>query len=442
MLPSSPWLSSYRLGFAVRLLLAWTVCVIPRVAFTLIFSVSPDYRFFEEGVLVSYWYPLYCGFAAGAWRLAGGNVPVYVGLHIAVHALIGPLVYLLARRLGFSRVQRWLAVAAVALLPYYVAAAGRQPQVGLAVVLLAALMWAYCEWRDAKFSRGWGAGVAALSFLLVLLRPNGLVCVLILYLLALYEARRWRWRPVAGRIAISGLLAAGLFLGLSSYNLRVHGRFLPVTGNSGYNLYLGNNPYVAEYLERRDIGSLEAIVLQHGVPPEAMTNGLPDDAKFAALAKAYIRQYPGQTLRNVATKAVRYWGLRMEGSLHKPPLWNRLYWLPYLIYGPLAVAGAVLMSRRNDRRAMWLVLAVALGYFLPHLIFFPTIRMRMTTEFLLLLLAAYAAGAAIDVVRRQRKRRPAFRPPPDSSESLTTQGEEQYTEEVLPVGAMALLLKG
>jgi hypothetical protein len=138
-------------------------------------------------------------------------------------------------------------------------------------------------------------------------------------------------------------------------------------------------------------------VRDHGLPPEA--DAAPDlharDAVLQRLALEFIRAHPGTVLDNTLRKAWRWWDLRLEDAERNPWWWNLGYTGPYLAIAGLAVFGAWRMLGTGRSAALGLIAVVVISYWLPHLVLFPTIRMRMTTEFLLILVAAYgAAGLA------------------------------------------------
>ncbi len=397
---ASRWLDAIeRRSPAARLALAWLLCAIPRAAFALAVGPSSDYLYFKGAPYNSYWYPLYTVIARSFWALSQGSVPVYVGLHLVIHALIGPAVYLLAKQLGFSRGGAWGSVLAVAFLPYYVSIGGRQANVGILIALLGALLAAFVHWVQSNFPGLHGILFGVLSFLILTLRPNGLSVVAYLYALALIVAflRRGQAPPGIflrrlGGIATSGAFFLSLVAGLAWSNYRATGHFTPFTPNSGYNLWVGNNPLVDDYARRYDIMSLESAVLDHGLPEEAAAE--PDlyerDRLLARMALRYGASDPLRTVKNTLLKTLRYWDFRVERATTLPWWWNAAFTLPYLVYGPLAALGGWLMWRRGCRFALAVLAGSLVCFFLPHVAYFGTIRMRMTTEFLLLMLAVWA----------------------------------------------------
>ena len=400
------WLQAVeRLGLTARLVLAWLFCAIPRVAFTLITGPAEDYRYFQGMPFHSYWYPLYTLIAHSFWTISRGSLPVYVGLHLVIHSLIGPAVYLLARQLRFSPAGAWCSVVGAALLPYYVSIAGRQSNVGIVIVLFAVLLVGFVLWVNRGLSLFPGCLFAALAFLILPIRPNALSVVAFLYTLALFVALQQRGEASPGalrrglaRVALSGVTFLALVGGLAWGNLRTTGHFTPFTPNSGYNLYVGNNPDVPSYVRRHDIMSLESAIFDHGLPGEVTAEADPyeRDRMLARLAAGYIAANPRQTLDNALMKTLRYWDYRMERAAELPWLWNAGLAVPYFVYGSLAVFGSWLMWRRGRRFALAVLGGSLVFYWLPHLVYFGSIRMRMTSEFLLLMLAAYALAPSAE----------------------------------------------
>jgi len=385
-------------GLFFRLTLAWVLCALPRILFARLFHLGTCYRYFMEGDTDSAWYPLYESMASLFWKISGGHLWTYFALHLVLHAMIGPLVYVLAQALGLGARTAWLAVAGVAFMPYYISVGSRQPQVGVTIVALALISWIFVLWEQRRYSLGSGALFAVASFLTVTLRPNVASVIGALYALALLRA----WRRSSPRtlqatrpIVISGTLLGLLLVAMASLNFQREGRFSPFTGNLGFNLYVGNNPDLTEFAFRYDITSLQDSI--HAIPPAAAAVPLEErDRVFRTLAIDFIREHPGRSLWNALLKAWRYWDVRLEDAALTPLHENLAYTLPYLCYGTLSLFGAWAMWRAGRRDSLVVIATVLLAYWAPHVIFFGTVRMRMTAEFLLVILAAYALASWCD----------------------------------------------
>jgi hypothetical protein len=396
-----------------RFIVAWLLCALPRVAFTLITGPFGDYRHFEGSPPNSYWYPLYSATARFFWSLSGGSLPAFVGIHLAIHALIGPAVYVLAKQLAFPARGPWLAVLGVTVLPYYVSTSGRQPNVGILFVTFAGLLIAFVHWVRRDFSIPSGLLFAGVSLLNLTFRPNILSVIVWLYGLATLPRPNASSTEQPGstpgrllRVLTSAAIFAALVGALAWRNEMRTGFFTPFTPNSGYNLYVGNNPYVTSYAGRYDIMSLEEIVLDHGLPEEAQAESNPykRDRILTRLTLSYMMSHPLETLQHAFLKTLRYWDFRLEHSRDLPRLWALALAVPYIIYGPLAIRGGWLMWKHHSRFALAVLAGSLVAYWLPHVVYFGTIRMRMTTEFLLVMLAARALSLRADSNRDTRGR--------------------------------------
>jgi len=382
-----------------RLLVAWAACALPRAALATIVGLDEDYGFFIHGRTNSAWYPLYEWLAASLWSLTWGSLRLYFAAHLAIHSLLGPIVYGLTRKLGLGGRAAWLAVLGVAVMPYYVSLSARQPQVGVTIVLIAGLVLAYAGWTGDRRPRGAGILFAAMGGLTIAIRPNAVSVIAVLYLLALVGtgARgRDHRRTRLASVLTSGAVFAAILLALAAINLQREGRFSPFTGNVGFNLYVGNNPRLGEYALRYDITSLQDS-LNESLPPDYATT--PNEERDDLLRRAaldYISAHPWLSIRNAVLKSWRYWDPRLEDARLTPLHWNLAYTVPYVVYGLLALGGAWLLWMRGPRSALLVIVATLLAYWLPHAVFFGTVRMRMTTEFLLIVLAACAVAAWID----------------------------------------------
>jgi hypothetical protein len=383
--------------------LAWVLCLVPRSI--AVWGMGPigDYLQFTDPTArtEAFWYPAYEALAHLLWAISGGILGVYVALHLALHAALGPLVYSTCVRLKLPALTGWLAVFGVALLPYYISLAARQPQVGVVISFVAGALLVFLRWRDSDLAWRHGLTFALFGFFSALLRPNLLLSVGALYALALgctaigspgFDAGG---RPRAtGRILASGAVLGLLLVGLAAVS-KVHtGHASPFAPVAGHNLYLGHNERLGEYLRRHDILSVEDIVRDHGFPAEAaaIENIYERDPVLGRLGLDYALQHPGETIVNTGLKALRYWDVRLEDAENNPLLWNLAFTGPYLVYGSLALLGTWWMLRDGRGLALAILAALLVSYWIPHLVLFPTIRMRMTTEFVLIVLAAYAAG--------------------------------------------------
>lgn len=382
-------------------LLAWLVCLAPRALACWQLGLIGDYHVFADAgaKTEAHWYPLYRLTAELLWSASAGSVGLFAGYQVALHATIGPLVYGSSRRLGLSPAAAWLAVLGVAVLPYYVSMAPRQPQAGLVIAFVALTFWTFLAWRDSGYGWPGGVGFAALAGVSIFLRPNLLLTAAAFYAVALMETARARGgeRAAPLRILASGCLVGVALAGIAAHSKATRDHWSPFQPIAGYNLFLGHNERVGEYLRRWDVLSVEDVVRDHGFPPsvEGIEDPYERDQALGALAIDFARSHPGETAVNTLLKAWRYWDFRLEDAERNPLLWNLAYSGPYVFCVMFAVLGGVSLVRRGRGRSLLLVLVLLGSYWLPHLVLFPTIRMRMTTEFALIVLAAEGLAAAI-----------------------------------------------
>lgn len=397
--------------------LAFALCLAPRLAIVLALGFSdyaaqaeptmsrPNYPLSYSGI-----YPLYIAYASLLKLVSFSSPRVFILLGAALQSLIGPLVLSISRELKLGPSGGWLAVLGVAFLPYYVSIAGRQPQLGFTIVLVAWLLLLFLRWFAVGFSAaGTSLAIGVLGALMALLRPNVVFSVVVLYGVAIsvvvvrsgarsvLAATRAVWRSrVLVSVAAFALVQGAIF---ASYFVRT-GHPSPFT-NTGYNLYASNNQYVGDYLWSHDMTSLEDTVFDHRIPAIIARTADPFevDATFKRLALEYMRAHPGETIKNTLVKGLRYWDFRLEDADRNSFGMNLAYSVPYLLSLLLAVLGIRDLRERGLKTQLLVVLVFIFSYFLPHAIFFGTIRMRMTTEFMLVVLAAGGAVRGASLLR-------------------------------------------
>jgi len=372
-------------------LLAWAVCLTPRLA--LFLWAWPNVRLdsssvqFLNGAIVTdiatpMWPPAYEACAEILWRLVGGHAFGFGLGHLAVHALAGVFVLSVCRSLELSGRARWLAVIATALLPYYVSASTTQVDVGVLVAVAAAFTATMCRWcveRNARASQVLVTACAAM--LLFLTRANAVTMIV-----ALYAVVYVRVGPVQRRGVFASAVIFVVMLGIwSAVTLVRFGAFTPFPANVGSNLWVGNHDGVAETLAGRSFNPTDV----RG--PHARSDPFYDaDAVTTRAARNYMRSHPGETVMNAVRKAGRYWDWRLD-TLNPHSVSQELaYSMPYLLMLWLGAIGARELWRAH-RMALAVLSAVSLGYFAPHVLAYGMIRHRMSVEWATLILAAVGA---------------------------------------------------
>lgn len=340
----------------------------------------------------AFWPPL-PWLMAHAVTAALGTTSLALLLYAAIASLAAPVVFRLGREVGLGTAGAGFAGLTAAALPYYVGTAALQPPTGISILLTATLTLAV-----VRAARAPGAtplvAVAATLVLAMADRPNVLSYVVYLLAAACVSGR-------APRRRLALVVTAAIFL-YSAGRMVAYGRFTPFTANGGYNLVLGHNPWVADYLGRHDVPSLEQIAVDHpGLIQPA------DDTFLRARALAFAGAHPAQTLVNTARKALRYWDVRLENADRFPRSKNLAYTVPYVALLALAAIGVgAAFTGALPWRLVLLPLLGWLAYALPSLLTLPLIRMRMYSEFLLFL----AAGVGVEALRDLTRGRSAWSP--------------------------------
>lgn len=378
-------------------IVAWVACAVPRVV--LFLAQWPNVRLeassldFPGGQAASdlhtpLWPPAFEAIAELLWRAAGGHPFVYGLELIAVHALVGVAVLWIARALSLSVRASWIAVAGVALLPYYVATAVRQVDVGVIIALSALAVAVLARWWVSASERWLSAvGAAAAAFVWFLARAEAGVVIVMIF------AWAWSREPVSRhRVARAAALFGLCLLGWSGMNAVRFGHFTPFPAHGGYHLWVANHPGAAEELWRRDFNP-SLVVEPPGAADVATGDVYATDAAASRAAWSFVVAHPGEVLRALAPKVYRYWDPQLDDQTPHSTVQRVAYTVPYAIYLPLAVVGAVWLWRRREGWPLALLTSVIVGYWAPHVLLYGLIRHRMTVEWALVILAAVAVDA-------------------------------------------------
>jgi hypothetical protein len=307
-----------------------------------------------------------------------------------------------------------------------------QVPLGIAAVLLACAIGCRCGGRRVGVVAGLGVCCyGPLLFYFSQLLPTALAVTLnlcgLLLLLRLAEKPTWRralvlglvtglatltvansavmipitlgwlaWTRVGARREPSkqgwgyALIAAGLIGGFVAVvmpvtirNYVVSGEFVPVATNGGINLFIGNNPHPEQTLSVRpgmDWGRLVALPYRQGAK-----NDTEAERYFLRQVWDFATESPLSFLKGFGVKALEALGSReiprnedlYAFAAHSRVL-NALLWrmgpfgFPFGVVGPLAILGAVTMTRRHVPQTLGLVFVV--GYFTSVVLFFPASR--------------------------------------------------------------------
>jgi hypothetical protein len=216
--------------------------------------------------------------------------------------------------------------------------------------------------------------------------------------LALWAARRSRGNALAFALAVAVLIAP-----VTVSNVFVRGQPVVISWNGGINLYAGNHPCFDQYSGNRT--NAWARILQ--TPIDAgVEREYERDRLYYALAFRQALRAPLRTVSILLQKAVvlfspveyasniRLYELReyspvLAGTLGR---WGPL-WLPFGLWGPLAIIGLTLMLRGRSPLAgalgMW-----SLGLAVAIVLSFNTARYRAVLVFLGSIWVAHALAVA------------------------------------------------
>jgi 4-amino-4-deoxy-L-arabinose transferase-like glycosyltransferase len=304
---------------------------------------------YGDGSLTSFRVPLYPAFLAAVTQGHQAFFPI-----IASQALIGAGTVLctgLIARTVFSNSAAIIAAALTAVYPYYVVhdTALQETSMYIFFMALAVLLLLRVR-RSGSILTAMAAGLALGAAVLtrVNLAPVALVAPLWVALAGGSHAAPWR-----RRFGVAIVCASIAMLTVAPWLIRVYQLTGSVTlsAQSGFFLWLGNNPYTfsrypQESIDESQVVALAALSSQGGKELEACHNEALIDEWFRRKGVAYIRDHPWSTLRNGFRKVVDAFGW-----LPSP---RRSFWpsLAHILsYGPVMIIGllGMLVSRRHWR---------------------------------------------------------------------------------------------
>lgn len=230
------------LGFVLRAAWALAIPIVP-VSDTLIYDrlarnvVSGAGYGLEPGRPIAYWPPGAPLLFAAVYSLGGRNLAAVAGLQVILSTLVVALGLVLARRWFGDRPGLWSGLI-LALWPgqiEYTTVMGTELPFE-AALLGALLLWDRAGWSPVR--QGLGSGLLLGAGALV--RPTGLLLPLVL---GVSRAIRERAGSRAVIATVASLVAISLVIAPWTYrNYRAFGRFIPISLNSGSNLWMGNHP--------------------------------------------------------------------------------------------------------------------------------------------------------------------------------------------------------
>ncbi len=351
-------------------------------------------------------------------------------VQMALGLVNAALMYFLGRRL-FGRGIGFIAALFMALywaFPYF---EGLLTYPTVVVCILLCMLHAILRWRERPNAKG-AAAVGFLLGLFGLFRPNALLFAPVLVL--------WmaRVRGNAGLSRIRWMLAAtSLALGIAAVltpafvrNYMVARDVVFISSYGGINFYVGNHPE-ASLVEPRIPELLRWAGIEHWscfdyaaiVRGVAAEQGL-DNMKFSEANRyfyrktlGFIRERPGLFLKNLAKKALLFWGPHEITNdtvmAYDKQFSKTLHWLPgFPTAAALFVFGSLMLLLKRRRASadlsplvrdmselLWLF---ALTYFLSVIIYFVAGRYRMPVIPVMLLFGACGVMEILQLFKQRR----------------------------------------
>lgn len=376
-------------GYTVTAATYWPEYMIPPILLS-----AADGR-----VPTAYWPVGYPAFLALLFRFTGPSLLAASLANVALYAGVLTLSYWLALRLFASRLVAGATLLLLGFYPDHIAYSSLLATEILFLFLL--LLGVALLLPDPTCRTMLGAGVVL--GLACLVKPHA-IAVPGLVMLALSVSRPRR------KFTLKQVLILHTAVGLTLLpwlmrNYQVFGQFVFIANNSGYNLYLGNNPHATG-----GYSLTQSMIDQFaGIPTETGRNHM-----AASLALDYLRAHPVAAAALWPAKVWHLYGKDIRGlfwneaGLNLSESGRRFFWLlkitAQLYYMAIiaAVIVATLRLRRGRHRAPGLAVGLALvAYFtLIHLLTFGESRFHFPLMPWLMMLAATllppVAGESID----------------------------------------------
>jgi len=272
---------------------------------------------------------------------------------------------------------------------------------------LVAIILVLPRWEGRCYGRLLAAGL--LLGLSVGVRPDVVMPASLVLLYLVFENRRMPNRQLAARA--SCLLVGGLaiILPIIVRNRHLTGQFIPVSSNSGINLYVGNSAD-ADGISSVPVGlQWERLICR--VPQDVLEKPATASRWWAGAARHEIMADPAAALSRLGRKALAFFNRREFRNNTCYHFMQQACWplrvspFQFALILPLAVCGLVRLwcsgSPTLRQTSALCVLWVA-GYWAVGVAFFVTARFRLPATLFLILPAAWALVDSVDAVRQRQ----------------------------------------
>jgi len=353
--------------------------------------------------------PLYPGFLAVLYSVSGRSIRLIQWLQHILGAFSCVFLAILGARLVGRRAGIIAGLLAAGFAPYvFFELQLLTPALSL-FLNLAAIILVFPGWKGRCYGRLLAAGL--LFGLSVGVRPDVVVPGSLVLLYLVFENRHMPSRQLAVRV--SCLLVGGLvvILPIIVRNHHLTGQFIPVSSNSGINLYVGNSAD-SDGISAVPVG-LRWDRLICRVPQDVLEKPATASRWWAGAARHEIMADPVAALSRLGRKALAFFNRRefrnnlcyhfMQQecrSLRVSPFQLALI-LPLAACGLVGLwcSGSPILRRTSVLCLLWVA-----GYWVVGVAFFVTARFRLPATPFLILPAAWALVDSVDVVRQRKWR--------------------------------------
>lgn len=375
-----------------------------------------------EQPLQSFLPPLYVALVYAVLRWTAAPATTLAVIQAILSSLLCGAVYLIALELSRRQSVALLSALGAACYPVLVLMVNIPHSLTLhAFVLTWALATTVLLLRRPSW--GWAIVAGVLWGVIILGRPAllGFLPFIVLWLW-LNRGSRYGWLRNSLVILVGVLV---VILPWTIRNYRIHGQFVLIATNGGFNFWNGNNPfttgsghdvYTAEvdrFLGRPHDSSQPAIVQVHAYPlpadVQARVTNMPEvelDQQLYQAGLNFMREQPGKWAALLGQKMISFWWFRPQIGTSYEASWTPLYKLMYVALMILFTVG-IIFSCRYWRRYSLLYLLIV--YYAVTNVFFQVLtRFRWEIEPLFLIFASLALVSIYDKMNGsiQLSRRP------------------------------------
>ena len=261
----------------------------------------------------------------------------------------------------------------------------------VAALFLALIFWGTLAVRDAKTIMPW-AGYGALCAMGVLINPSLLSVLPFLAGWALWQSRR----ASACWVKFSAATLLVFVIGLVPWtirNYRVFGKMIVLRSNFGLELWLGNNPNVADtwsqWLHPNDN--------QEEAEKYKRMGEIPYMAEKEQEALRFMRTHPAETLQLMFRRFVDNWLAITESpadTWSSSPLYVKAFFAMNFLLSFFTLLGVLFAYRARPLEAFpyaMVILIFPLVFYLTH----SSLRYRFPMDPIMMVLAAYGVGYPI-----------------------------------------------